>query len=244
MTQTIVSEAGAPRALSLPERLIGALFSPRATFESVAAHPAWLAVMVVTTLLTAAAWFVFLSTDVGQQAAIDQQFQQREAWGQPITPDIERQINASGPFMRWLTAISLLVMGPIIGFIIAGLLFVVFNAMLGGGATYKQNLAVIAHAGVVPTLVGLAVLPLNYARSSMSSSTNLGVFVQMLPEDSFLVRFFGMIDLMWVWYLFVLAIGIGVLYRRKTSSIAAGFLGVYVVIALAIAAVRSSLGGS
>jgi hypothetical protein len=244
MTQTTVPEGGAQRALSLPERLIGAIFSPRATFESVAAHPVWLTILVVTTLLTAAAWFVFLSTDVGQQAAIDQQFQQREAWGQPITPDVERQINASGPFLRYFTSVMLLVMGPIMAFAIAGVLFVVFAAVMGGGATYKQTLAVVAHAGVVPTLVGLAILPLNYARSSMSSATNLGVFVQMLPEDSFLVRFFGMIDLMWIWYLVVLAIGLGVLYRRKTSSIAIGLLGVYLVIALAIAAFRSSLGGS
>ena len=119
-----------------------------------------------------------------------------------------------------------------------------FNTLMGGGATYRQNLAVVAHAGAVPTLVGLAILPLNYARSSMSSSTNLGVFVQMLPENNFLVRFLGTIDLMWVWYLIVLAIGLGVLYRRKTSSIAIGFFGVYLVIALAIVAYRSALGGS
>jgi hypothetical protein len=244
MKQTTVDQTGAPRALSLPERLIGAIFSPHATFESVVAHPAWMAVIAVTTLLTVVGWFVFLSTEVGQQASIDQQFQQREAWGQPITPEVEAQINASGPFLRWFTVVMLLVVGPLIGFAIAGLLFVVFTALLGGGATYKQNLAVVAHAGVVPTLVGLAVLPLNYLRGSMSSATNLGVFVQMLPEDSFLVRFLGMIDLMWVWYLIVLAIGLGVLYRRKTSTIAIGFFAVYFVVALGIAGARSALGGS
>jgi hypothetical protein len=244
MTQDAVPQVGAPRALSLPERLIGAIFSPKQTFEYVAAHPSWAAMMAVTTLLTAVAWFVFLSTEVGQQAAIDQQFQQREAWGQPITPEVEAGINRSGPFMRYITAASMLVIGPLIGFIMAGVLFVVFNALMGGGATYKQNLAVVAHAGAVPTLVGLAILPLNYARSSMSSSTNLGVFVQMLPEDSFLVRFLGTIDLMWVWYLIVLAIGLGVLYKRKTSSIAIGFFGVYLVIALAVVAFRGALGGS
>jgi hypothetical protein len=244
MTQTTVDQTGAPRALSLPERLIGAVFSPKQTFESVVAHPTWVPMMALTTLLTALAWFVFLSTEVGQQASIDQQFQQREAFGQPITPEVEAQINGSGPFLRWFTAVMLLVMGPIIGFAIAGMLFVVFNAVLGGAATYKQNLAVVAHAGAVPTLLGLASLPLNYARGSMSSATNLGVFVQMLPEDSFLVRFLGMIDLMWVWYLIVLAIGLGVLYRRKTSTIAIGFFAVYFVVALGIAGARSALGGS
>jgi hypothetical protein len=201
-------------------------------------------VVALTTVLTALAWFVFLSTEVGQQAAIDQQFQQREAWGQPITPDVEAAINRSGPFMRWITGVSVLVMGPIIAFLTAGVAFVLFNAIMGGGATYKQNLAVVAHAGVVPTVLGVVLIPLNYVRSSMSSATNLSVFVQMLPEDNILVRFLGTIDLMWVWYLIVLAIGLGVLYKRKTSPIAIGFFGVYLVIALAIVAYRSTVGGS
>jgi hypothetical protein len=244
MTQTTVAQAGAPQPLSLPERLIGAVFSPKSTFEAVVAHPSWGAVVAVTALISALAWFAFLSTDVGQQAAIDQQFQQRESWGMQITPQDEAAINASGPFIRWMTAVSVLLFSPVIVLILAGVLYVVFAAMLGGGATYKQNLAVVAHAGIVPTLVGLAILPLNYTRGTMSSSTNLGVFVQMLPEDSFVVRFLGMIDLMWVWYFIVLAIGLGVLYRRKTNTVAMGLLGVYVLVALGIAGARSALGGS
>jgi hypothetical protein len=244
MTQTTVPQTGAIQPLSLPERLIGAILSPKSTFEAVVAHPSWAGVVAVTALLAAVGWFVFLSTEVGQQAAIDQQFQQRESWGMQITPDVEKAINASGPFVRWMTAISILVMSPLMVLFVAGVLYFVFAAMLGGGATYKQNLAVVAHAGVVPTLVGLALLPLNYTRASMSSATNLAVFVQMLPEDSFIVRFLGMIDLMWVWYLVILAIGLGVLYRRKTGPIAIGFFVVYLVVALGIAGVRSALGGS
>jgi len=244
MTQTTVPLAGAPRALSLPERLTGAIFSPKPTFESVSAHPVWVDVLAVTIVLTALAWFGFLSTEKGRQAFIDQQFQQQEAWGQTITPQVEQRINSSAPIMRWVIPISTLVIGPIFVVIIAGVLYGVFAALMGGGATFKQTLAVVVHAGVVTTAAGLGIMVLNYVRGSMSSATNLGVFVQMLPENSFLVRFLGMIDLMWVWYLIVLAIGLGVLYRRKTSTIAVGFFAVYLVVALGIAAFRSSLGGS
>ena len=244
MTQTTVAQTGAPRALSLPERLTGAVFSPKSTFESVSAYPVWVDVMAVTIIITALAWFAFLSTDSGRQAFIDQQFQQQEAWGQTITPQVEERINNSAPVMRWVIPGSTLVIGPIIGFVIAGVLYGVFAALLGGGATYKQTLAVVTHAGVVTTVAGLGVLVLNYIRGSMSSATNLGVFVQMLPEGSFLVRFLGMIDLMWVWYLIVLAIGLGVLYKRKTGPIAIGFFAVYLVVALGIAGARSALGGS
>jgi hypothetical protein len=244
MSQTTVGEAGAPRALSLPERLIGAVFSPKPTFESASAHPVWVDVLAISIIITAVAWFAFLSTDSGRQAFIDQQFQQQEAWGQAITPEVEQRINASAPVMRWVIPISTLVIGPLFAVVIAGVLYGVFAAILGGGATFKQTLAVIVHAGIVMTVAGLGVLALNFFRGSMSSATNLGVFVQMLPEDSFLVRFLGMIDLVWVWYLIVLAIGLGALYRRKTSTIAFGFFAVYLVVALGIAGARSALGGS
>jgi hypothetical protein len=244
MTQTTVPQTGAPRALSLLERLTGAIFSPKPTFESVSAHPVWMDVLAVTLVITAAVWFAFLSTDSGRQAFIDQQFQQQEAFGQTITPEVEQRVNASAPMMRWIYAVATLVVGPLILAIIAGVLYGVFAAILGGGATYKQTLAVAAHAGVVSTLGFVGTMALNFTRGTMNSATNLGVFVQMLPEDSFLVRFLGTIDLVWVWYLVVLAIGLGVLYRRKTSTIAIGLLSVYVVVALGWVGVRSALGGS
>jgi hypothetical protein len=244
MTQTTVPEAGAPRALSLPERLTGAIFSPKQTFESVSAHPVWVDVLAVSLVLSAVLWFAFLSTSIGQQAFVDQRYQQMEASGQAITPQIEQQMNTIAPIARWIVLGFTVVIGPLFVLVISGVLYGVFAALLGGAATYKQTLAVVTHAGIVMTAGALLVVPLNYVRSSMSSATNLGVFVQMLPENSFLVRFLGMIDLLWVWYLIVLAIGLGVLYRRKTSTIAMGFFAVYLVVALGFAAYRSSLGGS
>lgn len=244
MNQTTVLASGAPADLSLPQRLLGMIVSPFPTFEAVVARPKWLGVLAFTTLLGALAWFTFLSTSVGQQAFIDQQLHQRETWNQPITPEVEQQIARTAPMMRFIIPASAVIIGPIFGVIIAGVLYGIFGAMMGGGGSFKQTFAVITHAGVVPSIAGLGVLALNYARETMNSATNLAVFVQMLPEESFVVRFLGMIDLVWVWYLIVLAIGLGVLYRRKASSIAYGFFGLYFVIALVIAGVRSALGGS
>jgi hypothetical protein len=67
------------------------------------------------------------------------------------------------------------------------------------------------------------------------------VFVPFLDENSFLSRLLGTIDLFQIWWLVVLAIGLGVLYKRRTGPIATSLLTVYAVIILAIAAVRSAL---
>jgi hypothetical protein len=244
MTQTTASQTGPAPALPLPQRLLGMLFSPQVTFQSVVAHPTWLGMLAVTTLIVVSAWFLFLSTEVGQQALIEQQLQQAESWGTQITPEVEERTVAGAPFMRYVIPAATLIMGPLMGLVIAGLLYVVFGAILGGGGTFKQVFAVVVHAGVVPTVASLFVLALNYARQTMASATTLAIFVPMLPEDSFIVRFLGAIDLVWIWYLVILAIGLGVLYRRKAGPISFTFLGLYLVIAVIIAGVRSAWGGS
>jgi hypothetical protein len=78
----------------------------------------------------------------------------------------------------------------------------------------------------------------------MSSPTNLTVFLPMLDESGFVARLLGTIDLFVLWWVVVLATGMAVLYRRRTSSILAGFLVVYGVIAVVVASIMSALSGS
>jgi uncharacterized membrane protein len=66
----------------------------------------------------------------------------------------------------------------------------------------------------------------------------------MLPEGSFLANFLGAIDLFILWSIGLTSIGLAVLYRRRTPPIFISLVVVYLVIALAIAAVKASLGGS
>ena len=124
--------------------------------------------------------------------------------------------------------------------IIGGILYAVFNAALGGNARFKQVLSVVAHAGVVPLLSALFATPLNYFRESMTSPTTLSVFLPRLEEGSFAGRFLGLIDLFLIWWVVVLAIGLAVLYRRKTQPILIGLLSVYILIGGVIALVMSS----
>ena len=80
-------------------------------------------------------------------------------------------------------------------------------------------------------------------RNSLSSATNLSVFLPNLADGSFLASFLGVIDLFWIWYLVVVAIGLGAVYRRKWTGVAGGLFAVYVLIGLVIATVKVALGG-
>jgi hypothetical protein len=127
--------------------------------------------------------------------------------------------------------------------VIAGILFGLFNVM-GGEATFKQAFAVVTHASVVSLLGAIFSGAINYFRGGMTGVANLGALLPMLPDTSFVGRFLGAIDVFLIWWLVVLSIGFAVLYRRRTQPIAIALLGVYVVIALIIAVVKSRLGGA
>jgi hypothetical protein len=230
--------------MSLPARLVGVIVSPGATFKSIAAHPKWLGAVLVVALVVCAAQFAFLSTKVGQDATYDQQVKTMENFGVTITPEMSQGMEAGLAKARYWTVAAILVMSFVFTAVFAGIGYVVFTSLMGGTGTFKQVMAVVAHAGAISMLGQLFTVPLNYARETVSSATNLAVFLPFLEENGVLARFAGMIDLFIIWWLIVLAIGFAVLYRRKTGPIFASFLGVYVTIAAIGAIVMRAFAGS
>jgi hypothetical protein len=237
------TEAGATHApMSLLSRFIGVVTSPKATFEAVVAHPRWLFMLLLVTVIIALGVTLPMTTEAGRQAALENQVQQMENFGVTVSDEMYANMAKGMRFAAYQTFFSILIFGPIISVILAGILYGVFAVLMGGQATFKQLFAVYVHASVVSAVGQLFTGPLNYFRGSMSSATNLAVALPMIDEHSFLGRLLGMIDLFIVWWVVVLAIGLGVLYRRRTQPIAIGLFAVYAVIILAAAAVMSAFG--
>jgi hypothetical protein len=231
-------------ALGLPSRFIGIITSPKATFQAVAAHPRWFGMLALTTLIVACCTALPMFTEAGRQAALDQQVQQMESFGFEVGDEQYARMEQGMRIAPYTTFGGILVFAPIMAVIITGVLFAVFNAAMGGNATFKQLFSVVVHGGVVSAVAQLFTAPLNYLRGSMSSTTNLAVLLPMIDENSFLGSLLGMIDLFLIWYVIVLAIGLAVLYKRRTQPIAISLFVVYGVIAVVVALVKSSFGGS
>jgi hypothetical protein len=218
--------------------------SPRATYAEVAARPRALGILAAVLVVIIAATMIFFSTDTGRQALVDQQVRSLEGFGRTVTDAQYQRFEQMAPYAAWFSAAGQLVFLPLTALIIAGLAFAVFNALLGADAKFKQVFAIVAHSGVIVALQQLFTLPLDYQRQSLTSPTNLGVFLPMLDEGSFLAHLLGSIDLFVIWWAVSLAIGLGVLYRRRTGPIATTMLLVYAGIALAIAVAKSMLSGA
>jgi len=228
---------------SLPARIVGVLLAPRATYADIAARPRVVGALAFVLAVIVTATFVFLSTEVGQQASLDNQVRQMESFGRTVSDAQYQQMERMAPYARYFAAGFQLVLTPIMALIVAGVTFAIFNAVLGGDATFKQVYAVVVHSGVVLSVQTLFGLPLAYARETLSGTTNLAVFVPFLDENTFAVRLLGSIDLFLIWWIVSLAIGLGVLYRKRTGTIATTLLVIYVAIGLIIAAIKTAASG-
>jgi hypothetical protein len=231
-------------AKSLPARFIGVILAPKATFQSVAAAPRWVGMLLVVTIFMASATFLFMRTEVGQRAMLEQQVSTMESFGMQVSDQQYAQMQQRLSISAYIGSISQLVMIPVVDLIIAAILFAIFSAAMGGAATYKQVFAVVVHAGAIGVVQQLFVLPINYARGAMSSPTNLAAFLPMLPEHGFATYLLGTIDVFVIWSTMVIAIGLGVVNKRRTQPIAVTLFVIYAVIALCIAGVRTWMGGS
>jgi hypothetical protein len=233
-----------PKPMSLAGRVVGIITEPRRTYAAVAAAPRWLGMAILVVVVVGACQMWFQSTAVGKQAMLDESIRQMESFGIKVSDQMYEATRKSvmdPPAWRIGLSVGSLVIGPlVIWTILAGLLYLVFGVFTGGRATFKQLYAVVVHSSVISTLGTLFLTPLNYARESMTSSTNLGVFLPFLPTGSFLARLAGMVDLLLIWWITSLAIGVAVTYKKKTGGVAAVLFGIYALIAVGVAAVMAA----
>jgi Yip1 domain len=244
MAQTTAPVAAGPAQKGLVARVLGIITSPRETFQSVVAHPRWFGVLALTAVIIAVCAALPMTTDEGKQSALDQQVRSMESMGFTVSDQMYDQMQRGMGRAPFTAGIGALVFAPIMAVVLAGLLWAIFNAAMGGDASFKQVLAIVVHAGVISTLGALFAAPINYLRGTMTGGANLRVLLPMIDENTFVGRLLGGVDLFLIWWVFVLAIGLAVLYRRRTQPIALTLLAIYAVIVVGIAAVMSRGGGA
>jgi hypothetical protein len=233
MTQPPSASSSGAAPLSLVQRFFGMLTSPKATYENVVSWPRWGGMLALTTVVTALTVFLFLSSDVGREIMMKQQVEA----GAPAA-----QAEMAVKFGPYIAPIFMLIFIPLFALAASGILLGVF-AVTGGSASFKQVLAVYTHSGVVATVVGVINAVINYFLATDTNVTSLKGIGNAFAEKGFLAGFFGALDLTFFLGLFVLAIGLAVLYRRRTAPIFLSLSAVSVFVALVIGAVEAAMAG-
>jgi hypothetical protein len=225
--------------MGLAARVVNVFLAPRKAYEAVAARPKVLGVLVIAILVMAVTQYLFLSTEVGMNAALDQQASVIKAIGINVPEQVAQQMEEGVKRARYTTPISFMVLLPIFGAAVAGILMAIFTVISGGAARFKQVYAVVAHSFLIGALQQVFSVPIMYARGEMTSPTQLAVFLPMLSEDGFLHHLLSALDLFYIWSTINIAIGIAVVYKRRTGGVAAVLLGIYAFFALIYATWRA-----
>jgi hypothetical protein len=200
--------------------------------------------VVVLALVTAASQALLFQTEVGQVALVDQWERTALAFGQPVDDaryaDLQA-LSGKGPLYGVATALA---GGPLLTLVLAAVIALVFRPKGDRAVSYSQVIAVVAHASVILAIRQLLSAPVSYAREATGGATSLGLWFPALDAASFAGRFVGALDVFVLWWVVLLAIGVGILYGRQARSLAAAFLGVYAGLALLLAVTMTALGGT
>jgi Yip1-like protein len=231
MTQEQASQA----PMSFPARAMAIFSSPSAVFQELSMRPTWLAPLLLVTLIVAAMQVVILNTATGQNA-MRQEFQEKIPQNAP--PDmVERQLAMT----KFAAPIGVLFFVPLVTLFMAGVVYVIFGIVLGGDSTFRQTFSAYCHTGIIGILAVLVQTVMVFLKGSMKSSTALSAFLPFLEEKSFAFKIFQMLDVFIIWQLAVISIGMGLLSRVGTRKAATVIFSVYVVVVIAIAAIRQFL---
>ena len=135
---------------------------------------------------------------------------------------------------RYTGPLATMIFTPLIMLLTAGLMHVMFGLVGGGNGTFKHVYAISAHAAIISALQ-LVFTTIVTLAAGRAAGANLAVFTPTLEATTFIYKFLSYIDLFYVWSTFITAVGLGVLYKRRTGPIAMVLFGIYFVVAAIIA---------
>ena len=193
-------------------RYIRVVTAPDVLFQGLRGRPDWAGAIFLGAALIAAGTLLIppdLTLATLREAIMAQ--------GQPVPPGLEDQ----GALIRFAGAAAAFVFWPILMAFFAGLVMLFFAVLLGHEGTYRQYLAVVAHAQLIVATSGILLSPLRIAMEDAQLLLSVGAFATFL-EPSYLLRFLSFLDLfgIWAWVL----VGLGAARIGRKESWAGGTL--------------------
>ena len=204
---------------SLPARVVQVIFSPAAIFDQLKERPVWVGALITLIALSFLP-NLLIPEELIRQAVLDQ-------LGSDAT---EAQIDASMGFATAFRYVGPIVFPPLLSVILAALILLIYNVVLGGEASFSQTFSLSTHALLILVLGSIVTLPLLLARGDLTLVLAPNLLVPGLDTDSYAYRLLSRINLFSLWTAIVLGIGVSRLYPKRSAGSAAGLLiGLYIV---------------
>ena len=225
MATTPVVASGAPEAPSPINhfgRLIGVFFSPKATFQDIAARPSWLVPVLLMTVLGVLTAFV-MNQKVDWRDVASKRIEESPRAANLSAEQKEQQLAMSAkvsPYVAYVFG----TLGPIGAVVIvAAVMLLAYNVIGGASAKFATAMGIVSHAmvvGLLGTLFFILVLflkPPGTIDLENPVATNIGAF---LPESTpkALMALGKSIDIFSIWTLLLISIGFAAVNPKKLSG--------------------------
>ncbi|HEV2131083.1 MAG TPA: YIP1 family protein [Longimicrobiaceae bacterium] len=224
-----MSSLAAPR--SLGHRVVATFLAPRALFEEIRESAPWagpLAISVAVGILV----LLLLPDEVFVAQA-----QEAARLSRKGEVTLTSDPGTIAFFERVRIATGMLVVRPILAFLMAGLLALVFSGLLRGRGEYRQYLSVTTHALLITALGTLAALPLQIVRGDAHARLSLALLAPALEPGSLAQRVLQALDPFTLWMMLIAALGVSVVNGSRSPARAAVVLiGGYLAVVLVLAA--------
>lgn len=182
-------------------------------------------------------------TRVGQLAALDQQVRQLESFGAVIDDDTYAELRRWAPYRPAISAGFILIGWPVLWVTVTAVLKAIGDRNSPNRPTFAHVLAVVVHASSVFAVRSMIATPLNYARESIGGATSLSILMPAFGESTFPARLLGAVDIFVVWWVVLVAMGVGILYRTRAVSVGRWLLCAYTAGAVVLAITQALRGG-
>jgi hypothetical protein len=215
------------------QRIIGVLFSPNATFASIARRPDWVVPLVLLLVVSLAAGII-MGPHIDFGAAARESMEQNKN----ATPEqIDKAVRISASIGKVLTYIS-----PVLSLIgllaIAGIVLLAFR-IFGGEGDYKQAFSVTCYSSIPSIIKSVVTLIIMTAKGGVIPAQALATLVR--SNLGFLVDYktnpmaFALLssfDIFSVWFLALLIIGFAYVSRVSKAKSAAIIISLWIVVLL------------
>jgi hypothetical protein len=248
MATTSVPVSASQAAIGPMGRIVGAFFSPKATFEDVVRKPSWILPAILLTVFSFVVC-VGINQRINWRQYIGAQIEKNPNTANMSAEQKEQRIEGGVKFAPPFTYV-IGVAAPVLSMLIVALvMWGAYNLLGGANTNFSTSLGITAHAfmtGLVSSVLYLLILYLKpYGTVDLDNpiAANVAAF---LPDDSakWLVSLGTSIDIFSFWTLTLLAIGFGATNPRKLRggkafTIAFAVWAVYVVLKVGRAVIFS-----
>ena len=203
-------------------RIIGALTSPRATFEDIVRKPSWIIPVVLLTVIAIIATVV-MTQRIGWERIVTQSIDQSPRAAQMSPQQRQQAIEQGAKFGRIFAYAAAVLGNLVVVLIVAGIFLAAFNSIGGAGTNYKTSMGITSHAMLPGVIVGLLMILILFLKDPESVNiqnpvgSNLGALLS--PETKpWLMSLAGSIDIFTIWTIILLGIGFSATNPKKIST--------------------------